>query len=54
MTTIRFGITGSGFVSLKVLNMLGKDIITLVDGWKDVGYHEAQCQGRDRYGIPVS
>ena len=34
--------------------MLGQDIITLVDGWKDLGYHEAQWQVRDRYGIPVS
>ena len=34
--------------------MLGQDIINIVDGWKDVGYHEAQWQGRDRYGIRVS
>ena len=34
--------------------MLGQDIITLVDGLKDVGYHKAQWQVRDRYGIPVS
>ena len=54
VTTIRFGITESGFVRLKVLNMLGQDIITLVDGCKDVGYHEAQWQVRDRSGIPVS
>lgn len=54
VTTIRFGITESGFVSLKFLNMLGQGIITLVDGWKNVGYHKAQWQGRDRYGIPVS
>ena len=36
------------------MNMLGQDIITLVDGWKDVGYHEAQWQVRDCYGIQVS
>ena len=34
--------------------MLGQDMITLVDVWKDVGYHEAQWQGIDRYGIRVS
>ena len=34
--------------------MLGQDIITLVDGWKIAGYHEAQWQIRDHSGIPVS
>ena len=33
--------------------MLGQDIITLVDGWKDVGYHEAQWQDIDCHIIPV-
>ena len=33
--------------------MLGQDIIILVDGWKDVGYHEAQWQVIDCHGIPV-
>ena len=36
VTIIRFGIAESGFRSLKVLNMLGQDIITTVDVWKDV------------------
>ena len=54
VTTIRFGIPKAGLVSLKVMNMLGQEVTTLVDGWKDVGYYEAQWQGRDRIGIPVS
>ena len=54
VTTIRFGIPKAGLVSLKVMNMLGQEVITLVDGWKDVGYYEAKWQGRDRTGIPVS
>ena len=53
LTTTCFRITESGLLSLKVLNMFGQDIITLVGGWKDMGYYKAQWQGRDRYGIRV-
>ena len=54
VATIRFGITEYGFVILKVLTVFSQDIITLEVGCKDVGYHKAQWQGKDRYGIPVS
>jgi hypothetical protein len=32
VTTISFGITEASVLILKILNMLGQDIITLVDG----------------------
>jgi hypothetical protein len=36
-TTIRFGVSGSGFVSLKVFDTLGREVATLVDEEKTPG-----------------
>ncbi len=37
-TTIRFGLPVSGFVSLKVYDLLGREVATLVDGMQDAGF----------------
>jgi hypothetical protein len=39
-TTIKFTIPYSGFVQLKVYNILGREITTLVNGFRSKGYNE--------------
>ena len=54
VTTIRFGLPEPRQVSLTVMNMLGQEVITLVNGWQDLGYHEVHWLGLDRSGVPVA
>jgi hypothetical protein len=47
-TVIRYQLPGSGiqyFVSLKVYDMLGREIVTVADGMKEAGYYSAQFDG---------
>jgi len=39
-TTIQFALPKEGRVSIKIFNMLGKQIVTLMDGFQYAGYHE--------------
>lgn len=48
-TNMEFGISKSGFVSLKVYNSLGKEIVTLVNEVKTAGTYKA---GFDGSGLP--
>jgi hypothetical protein len=41
-TTIRFELPHSSKVSLKLYNVLGQEVITLVDGEKPAGIYEVQ------------
>ena len=54
VTTIRFGLPEPRQVSLTVMNMLGQEVLTLVNGWQDLGYHEVRWLGLDRSGVPVA
>jgi hypothetical protein len=54
VTTIRFGLPEPRQVSLTVMNMLGQEVITLVNGWHDLGYHEVRWLGHARSGVPVA
>ncbi|MDZ4712622.1 MAG: T9SS type A sorting domain-containing protein [bacterium] len=40
-----FGISELGFVTMKVYNSLGKDVITLIDENKQAGYYQATFDG---------
>ena len=42
---IRFGIPKNGFISLRVYNLVGQEVATLVNGEIAAGYHEVQFQG---------
>ncbi|HXG01688.1 MAG TPA: YCF48-related protein [Bacteroidota bacterium] len=48
-TTIRFEVTGSGFLSLKVYNLLGQEVATLVNEQMRPGSYEVQW---DASGMP--
>lgn len=44
-TNIRFQIKKSGWVSLKVYNLLGKEVVTIIDGKMEPGIYEAPFSG---------
>jgi hypothetical protein len=46
-TNMSFVISQLSFVSLKVYNVLGQEVATLVDGEKSAGYHEVEWNGSD-------
>lgn len=50
MTTIRYQITTPGWVELKIYDMAGRRVRTLVSGWRPTGRHEARWDGRDGEG----
>ncbi|UCH09736.1 MAG: VCBS repeat-containing protein, partial [Fidelibacterota bacterium] len=41
-------------VGLKVYNLLGQEVITLVNDWHDLGHYEVMWDGRDRFGNQVA
>jgi hypothetical protein len=54
VTTIRFGLPEPRKIRITVINLLGQEIIELVNDWKDIGRHEVQWQGQDHHGRPVA
>ncbi len=46
-TTIRFGIPEAGFVTLKVYNIIGEEVATLVNGNLNAGYHSTIFYAKD-------
>jgi hypothetical protein len=54
VTTIRFGLPEPRKIRITVINLLGQEIIELVNGWKDIGRHEVVWQGQDHSGRPVA
>jgi len=42
VTTISYDLPNSGFVTLKVYDMLGREVKTLVNEMKTAGFHRAQ------------
>ncbi|MDZ7260608.1 MAG: dockerin type I domain-containing protein [candidate division KSB1 bacterium] len=53
-TTIKYGLPEKSQVTLKIFNLLGQEVRTLVDGEKEAGYHEVHWDGRDTLGKSVS
>jgi hypothetical protein len=50
-TTIRFDVAQSGNVKIKVYNMLGQEVATLVDKYYETGKnYETKWNGKDRFG----
>ncbi|MFB0516651.1 MAG: T9SS type A sorting domain-containing protein, partial [Candidatus Neomarinimicrobiota bacterium] len=53
-THLRYSLFRPAKVTLKIFNLLGREVVTLVDGWQDLGHYEVLWNGRDRFGIPVA
>ena len=54
VTTIGFSLEVAGNVSLKVYDLNGREVTTLVDGHMDQGSHNVGWNGRDAMNKPVS
>jgi hypothetical protein len=52
-TTIRFTLPVQATVTLKVYNILGQEIASLVDQTKEAGFYEVNWNGRNRYNQAV-
>lgn len=53
-TTIAFSLPAAGTADLRVYDVTGRLVSTLVDEPKDAGLHEVRWDGRDSGGIPVA
>ena len=53
-TVIRFGVPTQSSVSLKIYNVLGQEIATLVDEVKSAGYFTVQWNGTNQFGSEVA
>ncbi|MCH8325423.1 MAG: T9SS type A sorting domain-containing protein [Bacteroidetes bacterium] len=53
-TVIKYALPEASFVTLKIYNMLGQEIKTLVSGDKSAGVYNVQWNGKDNYGSPVA
>ncbi len=53
-TTIRFGLPQQSRVTLKIYNLLGEEIATLIDETRPAGFHAAVWDGRDQAGQSVA
>ena len=52
-TSIDYAIATAGRVTVKVYNLLGQEVATLVDSYREIGWHSTSWQGIDRTGQPA-
>ena len=53
-TKIKYDLPQSAQVSLKVYNVLGQEVATLVNGQQSAGYYEATWNGKNNFGTQAS
>ncbi len=53
-TTIKYRLAAGGEISIKIYNMLGQEITTLVEGFREAGTHSVNWQGKNRQGETVA
>ena len=53
-TRVAFEVGSTEWVTLRIHDVLGRPVATLVDGWRSAGRHEVVWDGRDRAGRPVA
>jgi hypothetical protein len=53
-TEIRFALPRAEHVVLKIFNILGSEVRTLVDKQYEAGYHNVRWDGKDKQGNPVA
>ncbi len=54
ITRIRYTLPKAVHVTVRVYNILGQEVATLLDDQRPAGIHVLQWDGRDRYHRPVS
>ena len=54
VTTIRFGLPQPANVRLTIVNILGQEVTTLINDWRDMGFHQVRWAGVNDQGLPVS
>ncbi|MFQ5637483.1 MAG: collagen binding domain-containing protein [bacterium] len=53
-TTIKYQLSGSAKVTLKIFNLLGQEIVTLVENQQTAGIYSVSWDGRDKFGRSVA
>ena len=53
-TVIGYKLSQPEQVSLRIYDLLGREVAALAEGIKDSGYHEAYWNGRDSTGNPAA
>jgi hypothetical protein len=53
-TRVKFDLPEQATVTLKVYNVLGQQVATLVEGPTEAGFHEVAWDGRNEFGSPIS
>jgi len=54
VTTIQFGMPQPANVRLTIVNILGQEVATLINDWRDMGFHQVRWAGVNDQGLPVS
>jgi hypothetical protein len=54
VTTIQFGLPQPANVRLTIVNILGQEVATLINDWRDMGFHQVRWAGVNDQGLPVS
>ena len=49
-TTIEYALPRPAHTTLAVYDLLGREVVTLLNDWQDMGYHEVIWNGRGRRG----
>jgi hypothetical protein len=52
-THISFSLPKPSNVEVKIYNILGQSVVTLINDWRNLGHHSVQWNGRDKWGESV-
>lgn len=53
VTTIRYAIPTVSYVTIRIYNVFGQEVVTLTDGVRPAGYYELRWNGTNTYGVSV-
>ncbi|MBC8402752.1 MAG: T9SS type A sorting domain-containing protein [Candidatus Marinimicrobia bacterium] len=53
-TVIEFSLPTSGMTNLTIHDLLGREVVTLINNWQSAGWHSVTWNGRNQSGAPVA